>query len=119
MTDQFGRRRRVPEKELGSARFDATIHPGRGTKDLGRLDDMPLDRMPDRYGRVRALVTAEECARLLDLGYEVRLHRHHPIEPLDARLIATDESVQGWLDEILAAARPEAPTRRRKPRKTS
>jgi hypothetical protein len=119
MTDQSGRRRRVPEKEPGSPRFDATIHPGRGTKDLGRLDDMPLDRMPDRYGRVRALVTAEECARLLDLGYQVRLHRHHPIEPLDARLIATDESVKRWLDEILAAARSEAPTKPSRTRKTS
>jgi formate dehydrogenase maturation protein FdhE len=80
---------------------------------------MPLDRIPDRYGRVRALVTAEECARLLDLGYQIRLHRHHPIEPIDARLITTDESVQRWLDEILAAARPEAPAKSRKTRKTS
>jgi len=78
---------------------------------------MPLDRMPDRYSRLRALVTAEECARLLDLGDEVRLHRHHPVEPLDARLIDTDESVQSWLDEILAAASPEPPTKPRKPHK--
>jgi hypothetical protein len=119
VTDQPRRRRRVPKKELGPARFDATIHPGRGKNDLGQLDDMELDRMPDRYGRVRALVTAEECVRLLDLGYEVRLHRHHPIEPLDTSLIATDESVQHWLDEVLAAARPEGRTKRRRPRKTS
>lgn len=119
MTDQPGRRRRVPRKELGSARFDATIHPGRGKKDPGSLDEMQLDGLPDRYGRVRALVTAEECARLLDLGYEVRLHRHYPVEPLDARLIATDESVKSWLDEILAAAPPEGPTKGRTPRKMS
>jgi hypothetical protein len=117
--DQSGKRRRVPEKEPGPGRFDATIHPGRGTKDLRLLDDMQLDRMPDRYGRIRALVTAEECARLLDFGYQVRLHRHHPIEPLDARLIATDESVQRWLDEIVAAADPERSKQRSKTRKTS
>ena len=117
MTEQSGRRRRAPE-DPGLPRFDATIHPGRGAKDLGRLDDMPLDRMPDRYGRVRALVSAEDCARLLDLGYQVRLHRHHPIEPLDAHLIATDESVKRFLDEILAAARSEAPSNASKPRKT-
>ena len=75
-------------------------------KDVRGLDATPLDRMPDRYGRLRALVTADECARLLDLGYEVRLHRHYPIQPLDAGLIATDESVQQWLDERLAEVRP-------------
>lgn len=95
-----GRRR----KQRGSARFDATIHAGRGEKDLRRLDDMQLDRLPDRYGRVRVLVTAEECAQLLDLGYQVRLHGHQALEPLDPRLIATDESVQAWLDEIVSAA---------------
>jgi hypothetical protein len=119
VSDQSGKRRRVPEREPGPARFDATIHPGRGTKDLRLLDDMQLDRMPDRYGRIRALVTAEDCARLLDLGYQVRLHRHHPIEPVDARLIATDESVQGWLDEIAAAADPEGSTERPETEKPS
>jgi hypothetical protein len=119
VSDQSGTRRRVPEKAPGSARFDATIHPGRGTKDLRPLDDMQLDRLPDRYGRIRALVTAEECARLLDLGYQVRLHRHHPIEPLDGRLIATDESVQRWLEEIVVARDPEGSTQRSKTRKTS
>jgi hypothetical protein len=115
VADEPGRRRRGPKRQPGSPRFDATIHPGPGAKDLGPLDDVALDRMPDRYGRVRALVTSEECARLLDLGYEIRLHRHHPIKPLDPRLIATDESVQTWLDEILEAVRPEMPPERRKP----
>jgi hypothetical protein len=119
VTQESEKRRSVREREPGSPRFDATIHPGRVTKDLRLLDDMQLDRMPDRYGRLRALVTAEECARLLDLGYQVRLHRHHPIEPLDARLIETDDSVQHWLDEIVAAVNPEGSTNRSKTRKTS
>ena len=78
-----------PGKQSAPGRFDATIHPRRGAKDLPRLDDVPLDRIPDRYGRLRALLTAEECADLLDMGYEVRLRRHHPIKALDPELIAT------------------------------
>jgi hypothetical protein len=75
-------------------------------KDLSGLDAVPLDRLPDRYGRLRALVTAEECARLLDLGYEVRLHRHHPSEPLDPGQITSDASAQRLLEERLASVRP-------------
>jgi hypothetical protein len=75
-------------------------------KDVNGLDAVPLDRMPDRFGRLRVLITADECAQLLDLGYEVRLHRHYPIQPLDARLIATDKSVEQWLEERLAPVRP-------------
>jgi hypothetical protein len=75
-------------------------------KDVHGLDAVPLDRMPDRRGRLRVLITADECVRLLDLGYEVRLHRHHPIQPLDPKLIATDEAVSRWLEERLAPFRP-------------
>jgi hypothetical protein len=106
MSKESGRTSRQSAQEPARpVRFDATIHPGRGAKDLAPLDDLALDRVPDRYGRVRALVTAEECATLLDLGYEVRLHRAHPIGPLDPRLVETDESAQRWLDERLAALR--------------
>lgn len=117
MTDDSGRRG-YPGKQSGPGRFDATIHPGRGAKDLGGLDDVPLDRLPDRYGRLRALVTAEECAYLLDLGYEVRLRRHHPIRPLDPELIATDESVQRWLDETIASVQAAADPKRRKAKRS-
>jgi hypothetical protein len=71
------------------------------------LDGLDLDRVPDRYGRFRALVTAEDCARILNLGYEVRLRRHHPSGPLDPKLIATDESVKRWIEERLGSIRPE------------
>jgi len=115
-----------PNREAGTAparpvRFDATIHPGRGAKDLAPLDALALDRVPDRYGRIRALMTAEECETLLELGYEVRLHRAHPIRPLDPRLVETDESAQRWLEERLATLKRQpdrspgaAPARKRR-----
>ena len=117
MADQRRRRRPAPRDETRGSRFDATIHPGRGSKDLSGLDNVALDRLPDRYGRLRALVTAEDCAQLLELGYEVRLHRHHAIGPMDPRLIETDKSVQGWLEERLASIRPDEPAKRARPRK--
>ena len=117
MADTPRRRRQPPREEPRGARFDATIHTRRGVKDLTGLDNVPLDRLPDRYGRVRALLTAEDCAQLLDLGYEIRLHRHHAIGPLDPRLIATDKSVQRWIEDRLDSIRPDAPAKRGRPRK--
>jgi hypothetical protein len=95
--------------------FVATIHPGRGRKELGGIESFPLDRIPDRYGRIRAFVTTEDCVALLDAGYEVRLHRHYPVEPVDPDLIASDAEAKRWLENRLAEIRPDvsAPKRRR------
>jgi hypothetical protein len=109
MTENGGGRGRPQVKPSGRDRFDATIHPRRGTKELATLEGLNLDWLADRYGRLRALVTAEECGRLLDLGYEVRLRRHHPVKPLDPRLVANDEFVRRWIEDRLAEIRP-APT---------
>ena len=82
-------------------RFEATIHAGRKARRPGWADELGIDRVPDPQGRVRALVTADECVRLLEQGFEVRLHHAHPIRPLDPRLIETDEAVRRQLEERL------------------
>ena len=82
-------------------RFEATIHPGRKARSANWIDELNVDRVPDSKGLIRALLTADDCVRLLDQGLEVRLHSAHPIRPLDPRLIETDESVRRWLDERL------------------
>ena len=110
MSDRGDRPNREGPGPSRPVRFDATIHPGRGAKDLAPLDDLALDRVPDRHGRIRALMTAEECEMLLDLGYEVRLHRAHPIRPLDPRLVETDKAAQRWLDERLATLKRKPDT---------
>ena len=100
-------------------RFDATIHPGLGRKSLHELDGETLDRMPDRYGRLRVLITAEGIVDLVDRGYEVRIRRHHPIQGSPRELIATDASVERWLEETFGDLPQEPPTnasRRTKPR---
>jgi hypothetical protein len=97
-----------------TVRFEATIHAGR-TRNFDRLIELDIDRVPDPKGQIRALLSAEDCVRLLEEGFEVRLHHAHPIRPLDPRLIETDESVRRQLDERLRglerAPGPEGPGR--------
>src|SRR5688500_18209470 len=81
-------------------RFHATIHP-RDKESASRIDQLDIDRVPDAKGVVRALVTAADLARLLDQGFEVHLHHAHPVQPLNSKLIETDESVRRWLDKKL------------------
>jgi hypothetical protein len=84
-----------------AVRFEATIHAGRKARSPDWIDRLDVDRVPDPKGRIRALLTADDCVRLLDQGFEIRLHHAHPVRPLDPSLIQTDESVRRWLDERL------------------
>jgi hypothetical protein len=87
-----------PRREAGY-RFEATVHPGDEARDLERVADLDLDRIPDPEGQVRLLLTMDDCVRLLEQGYEVRLLRLLPVRPLDARLVESDESARDWLEE--------------------
>ncbi len=95
----------APQKEkkvtqpAPKVRFEATIHAGRKAS-ANRIDQLHIDRVPGPKGKVRALVTADECVQLLDQGFEVRLHHAHPVRPLDPALIETDESVRRRLEEL-------------------
>src|SRR6266700_866382 len=80
-------------------RLEAAIYPGRKARTKEWADDLDVDRGRDEKGRVRALVTVEDCVRLLDRGLEVRLYWAHPHEPLDRTLIVTDKSFRQWLDK--------------------
>lgn len=92
-----------PREPRRSVRFEATVHPGEAQVEFAaltrRVADLDLDRIPDPEGQVRLLVDADECAQLLDQGFEVRLRRAVPIRPLDQRLVADDEDVRAWFDE--------------------
>jgi hypothetical protein len=87
-------------------RFEATIHAGPNLKSADLINWLDIDQIPDAKGELRALVTADECVRLLENGFEVRLHRAHPVRPLNPTLIETDESVRRWLDEQLKTIKP-------------
>jgi hypothetical protein len=80
-------------------RFEATIYPGRKARPKEWADHLDVDRVPDAKGRIRALITVEDCVRLLEQGLEVRLYRAHPDEPLDPALILTGTLFRQWLDE--------------------
>ncbi|MGW6906213.1 hypothetical protein [Streptomyces sp. NPDC054940] len=82
-----------------AVRFDATVQAGPTIRDLEGVADLDLDRIPDPEGEVRVLVTPDECRRLLESGYEVRLHAVVPVRPLPAELVAQDDSVMAWLEE--------------------
>jgi hypothetical protein len=79
-------------------RYEATVHsedrhPAQGAADLD------LDRVPDPEDRVRVLVTLEEAARLVELGFEVRLVRALPVTPLDPTLIMDDDAARASLED--------------------
>jgi hypothetical protein len=96
-SERLGQSQRSDPAGAAGMRFEATVHPGEMGAELHRVADLDLDRVPDPEGGVRLLVTADDCARLLDSGYEVRLHRALPVRPLSGEAVASDESVRDWL----------------------
>jgi len=88
---------------LLNTRFEATIFPGSRAETSDWANDLNVDRVPDAYGRIRALVTVEDLVRLLNQGYEVRLSRAYPLQSLDPALIMTDEAHKSWLEKRVAA----------------
>lgn len=90
--------------------FEATIHAKSKNVSVDLINRLDIDRVPDPKGQIRALLTADDCVRVLDMGFEVRLHQAHPVRPLDLSLIETDESVRRWLKEKLRGLIPENKT---------
>ena len=99
-----------PHEPASNVLFEATIHAQSKDLNLDLIARLDIDRVPDPKGLIRALLTADDCVRLLDLGFEVRLHHAHPIRPLAPSLIETDESVRRWLDEKLRGLVPDNKT---------
>lgn len=98
------------ESEPVAMRFEATIHAVEaGEMDLARVAELDVDRIPDPEDSVRLLVSLDECARLVQEGFEVRLQRAVPIRPLDPRLVADDDELRAWFDErVRATGRTES-----------
>lgn len=93
-----------------TTRFEATLHPGARELLVEEILALDLDRVPDREGRVRLLITADEAVGLVERGYEVHLHRALPVRPLDRSLIADDDAVRQWLeDRVRGIERDEGP----------
>jgi hypothetical protein len=83
-------------------RFEATVHPGEQEVALARVSDLDLDRIPDPQGGVRVIVNAEDLAELVRRGYEVRVYRTIPVQPLDPGLVQSDEEAMRWLEDRVA-----------------
>jgi len=94
-------------RERFRVRFEATIHPG-ASGDLSRIDEIEVFRVPSPDGQIRVLATPDELEHLIDLGFELHLHRAYPIRPLDPSLVETDEAVQRWLMDWHQAVRRES-----------
>ena len=90
-------------------RFSATIHAPANASPNWK-DQVQVDRVPDPKGQVRALLTEADLVRLLDQGYEIRLYQAYPVQPLDPKLIESEDSFQRWLDQqIRKIKRPGKP----------
>ncbi len=77
-------------------RFEETVHRGEKRLPLERVADLDLDRVPDPES-VRVVISVEEAAQLVARGYEVRLVRELPVQPLDPALVMDDDSASAWL----------------------
>lgn len=64
---------------------------------LEAIDKLDLDRLPDPEGRVRALVSDEDLARLKEAGFGVQVGERIPVAPLDPSLVFTDDDAETWL----------------------
>lgn len=101
----------IRSAQRAQLRFEATVHPGEAPGvAMAHVADLDLDRLPDADGEVRVIVDPVECTRLLEEGFEVRLHRSVPVRPLDRDLIADDEGVRAWLEERIGPAGPSEAT---------
>jgi hypothetical protein len=83
-----------------TVRFSATIHASEQTQreEPNWIEKLDIDRVHDPTDQIRALLTPEDCVRLVNLGFEVRLHNAYPVEPLNPSLIQTDDLVKRWFD---------------------
>ncbi|MET0522696.1 MAG: hypothetical protein ABW156_12120 [Jiangellaceae bacterium] len=89
-----------------AVRFDATVHPGAaGTAEMAGVADLDLDRVPDPEGEIRVLIDADDIARLVRQGFEVRVHGEVPVRPIDPALVSDDAAVQDWFEEQVRPAR--------------
>jgi hypothetical protein len=102
MSEQAGSSGRRTEGR--PVRFEATLHPRPGVAEVVRVDDLDVDRVPDPEGGVRVLVDVAECVRLLDGGFEVRLQRAVPIQPIDPRLVSSEEDTRSWIEQRVREA---------------
>ncbi len=97
-----------PSADRPGTRYEATLHLGpEGAVDLERVADLDIDRIQGAEGEVRVLVDLAAAARLVEMGFEVRLVRALPVRPLDPGLIASDDDVRAWLEERIRGAEGE------------
>lgn len=82
-------------------RYEATLHRGERHANLKEIPALGLDRVPGPPDEVRVLISIEDAARLVEMGFEVRLLRAHRTAPLDGALVADDDTVRAWLEERL------------------
>lgn len=79
-------------------RFEAILGDANETT-LEVILDLDLDWLPVFDGKVRVLLTADDAAKLLDRGMEVRLVKSYPIRPIDPALVMDDETALAWLEK--------------------
>ena len=91
-------------------RYEASLRAGSaGKAGIARVADLDLDRVADPKGRVRVLVDSDEVERLVASGFEVRLYRVAPVEPVAARLVLDDDAARAWLDRQLEGIEQDEP----------
>ncbi len=84
----------------GMARYEITIG-AEDTRGPIAVDRFDLDRLPDRHGATRALVTQEELGLLRNAGVPLEVGERLEVSPLDPALTLTDDQAHRWLKRRL------------------
>jgi len=98
-TRKGGRRK----ARIDGLRFGAAIFPGRNRKKAGWADNLNVDRVPSAESEVRALVSLEECVRLVEEGFEVRLYSVLDETSFPKGLLVKDADFNKWIREAKSA----------------
>ena len=87
-----------PEETRPEVRYEVQVDPSRQVSDEVDLSDMDLDRVPDREGVMRFLVSSDQLEDLRRRNVVLEVGAEVPVRGLDPDLVYSDEEASSDLE---------------------